>query len=220
MIPLYSKEDFDASKTFDKLPLQCKQCGNAFTITKKRIKSALNPNKSDKGDYCSYDCSNTSLRRVILTECKECGTQVQRKRSQFKLHKNSFCSRSCNVSYSNKHKIYGIRRSKIELWLEEQLSQRYPSFNIQFNQADAIESELDIYIPELKKAIEINGIFHYKPIFGQDTWNRIQENDKKKVIACNELNIELMVIDISSMKHFKPKRAKTYLDLIVQFIEQ
>ncbi len=220
MIPLYTKEAFDRAKDSDKLPLQCKQCSNTFNINKKRIKDALNPNKTDKGNYCSIKCNGFSQRNDIATICTECGIKVYKRLNQFKKFKNSFCSRSCNVSYNNKHKNYGIRRSKIEVWLEEQLTQLYPSFNIQFNKPDAIGSELDIYVPELKKAIEINGIFHYEPIYGEEKWKQIQANDKKKVIACEELNIELMVVDIRIMKHFKPKRAKPYLDLIVQFIDQ
>jgi len=46
----------------------------------------------------------------------------------------------------------------------------YPDLVIHFNKKDAINSELDIYIPSLKLAFELNGIFHYEPIFGKENF--------------------------------------------------
>ena len=40
----------------------------------------------------------------------------------------------------------------------------------------------------------------------------------KKVLACVEKDIELMVIDTRSMKYFKPSNAQVFLDQICTFI--
>ena len=46
----------------------------------------------------------------------------------------------------------------------------------------------------MKLAIEINGIFHYEPIFGPDKLTQIQNNDKAKLRACDEKGIDLIII--------------------------
>ena len=113
----------------------------------------------------------------------------------------------------------GIRRSKLEAWLEIKLIEQYPNFEIQFNRKDAINSELDIYIPSLKLAFELNGIFHYEPIYGNDKLNQIGNNDNRKFQACIERGIELCIIDTSTQKNFKEKSSKKFLDIITSFID-
>jgi hypothetical protein len=87
--------------------------------------------------------------------------------------------------------------------LQEKLTILFPSLDIHYNRKDAINSELDIYIPSLKLAIELNGIFHYEPIYDQDKLDQIQNNDHRKFQACAENGISLCIIDTSSLKYFK-----------------
>lgn len=89
---------------------------------------------------------------------------------------------------------------------------------IHFNRKDTIGSELDIYFPSLKIAIELNGIFHYEPIFGDVKLQKIQENDQNKFQMCQKHGIGLCVIDTSGMKYMKPKNAQKYLDVIIDII--
>ena len=131
-----------------------------------------------------------------------------------------FCSRSCSTTYKNKNKVSGIRRSKLEQYIEEQLTTLYPNILIEYNKNTTIGSELDIYIPEYKIAFELNGIFHYEPIFGENKLSQIQTNDNNKFQKCFEKNISLCVIDVSSMINFKPKNAQKYLDIILNIINQ
>jgi hypothetical protein len=125
---------------------------------------------------------------------------------------------SCAATYNNTHKTVGSRRSKLEIWLESELHRLYPDLEIYFNDKSAIGSELDIYIPLLTLAFELNGIFHYEPIHGTNKLESIQSNDGRKFAACCEHNISLCVIDTSTMIKFKPIRAQTYLDIIVTII--
>ena len=89
-----------------------------------------------------------------------------------------------------------------------------------FNKKDAINSELDIFIPSFNIAFELNGIFHYEPIFGYKKFQQIQNNDNRKFQACLEKNIELVIIDSSQLKYFKPKNAMKYLDIITNIINK
>ena len=82
---------------------------------------------------------------------------------------------------------------------------------INFCNKEVIGSELDIYIPSLKLAFEIQGIFHYEPIFGQEKLDQIQKNDLEKIQRCEELNIKLIHIDTRTQKRFTEKSSEKYL---------
>ena len=105
------------------------------------------------------------------------------------------------------------------MWLEQQLSLLYPSLEFHFNRKDAIKAELDIYIPSLKLAFELNGIFHYEPIFGPEQLTKIQNIDQRKYQACIEHNIELCLVDVSSFSYFKPSGCEKYLTIIRNVID-
>ena len=62
--------------------------------------------------------------------------------------------------------------------------------------------------------MKFNGIFHYKPIFGQETLDKIQRNDLQKVNKCRELEIFLIHIDSSNQKRVAEKTSKPYLILL------
>jgi hypothetical protein len=121
--------------------------------------------------------------------------------------------------YKNAHKTTGTRVSKLETWLQTQLPALYPVLEFQFNRRDTINGELDIYVPSLRLAFELNGVFHYEPIYGPEKLASIQTNDERKFQACVERGIELCIIDVSRMKNFKIKRALEFLGIIQNVIE-
>lgn len=170
-------------------------------------------------NFCSRKCFSLFQKTSIKVYCKQCNKQFFKKPNQIKKTNNNFCSRSCSAKYNNTHKKIGTKRSKLEIWIEKQLINLYPNLNIHFNRKDAIGSELDIYIPSLKLAFELNGIFHYEPIHGAEKLSQIQNNDKNKFQKCQENKISLHILDTSSLKIFKEDRAKKYLELIIKTIE-
>lgn len=85
---------------------------------------------------------------------------------------------------------------------------------------DTINGELDIYIPSLKLAFELNGIFHYEPIYNQLQLEKTQNNDQRKFQACLEKGIELCIIDVSKQKYFKESTSQQYLKIITDIINQ
>lgn len=220
MKPLYTEEQFNLAKPKDKLPCECLGCKESFYRTKREIKFFINPNHKATGDYCSPECkTHGSIKKQEVT-CLNCNTIFNKQLCEIKRSPKHFCSHSCNAEYNNTHKTTGTRRSKLEIWIEEQLTISYPNIEFHFNRKDTINSELDIYIPSLKLAFELNGIFHYEPIYGLDKLSQIQNNDDRKFQACLEQGIELCIIDASAMKNFKLVKAKKYLDIIIEILEK
>ncbi len=190
----------------------CLACNTTFSRSSRDQSSRKR--KHLKNSFCSRKC-HTNYGRVTVY-CKHCNKPFSDK----KFLNRKFCSKSCSAFYNSKYKTKGTRRSKLETWIEEKLKELYPNLEIHFNKKDTIGSELDIYIPSLKLAIELNGIFHYEPIYGKDKLNKIQNNDINKFQECQKLGISLCVIDTSSQKYFKEQTSKKFLDIIISVISQ
>ena len=194
----------------------CSYCKKEFEVKlseKERIQKSKNRNNM----FCSKKCRESHGAKNHSVICTNCGCDF--KKSSCQIQQNNFCSRSCAATYNNTHKTTGTRRSKLEAYLEEQLTILLPELEITFNDKTAISSELDIYIPSLKLAFELNGIFHYEPIFGEDKLNQIQNNDGNKFQKCQENQISLCIIDTSSQKRFTELSSKGFLDIIVSIIK-
>jgi hypothetical protein len=213
-----SQEEYEKLRSKDFIKLECLLCKKEFLIQKKHIKYAIKINEPI--NYCSLKCVYESKKTGNQELCAQCGKLVYRTpRDKKKIKADRFfCGHSCSAIYNNTHKTHGYRRSKLEIYLEEKLIKLFPSLEIQFNRKDTINSELDIYIPSLKLAFELNGIFHYEPIYGPEKLKQTQNNDTRKFQACLEKQIELVIIDTSKLSYFKENNAKPFLDIIINII--
>jgi hypothetical protein len=198
----------------------CFNCEKNFITDDRFIKYALKMGGKNPGCFCCNACRGVYYNKELTLQCGWCNKTIIVKNNQHKKSKSgkSFCSKSCAAKYNNTHKTTGNRRSKLEIWLEEKLTELYENLEIKFNHKNAINSELDIYIPSLNIAFELNGIFHYEPIYGSDKLASIKNNDTRKFQACLEKGIELVIIDTSGQKYTKPKTSQKYLDIITNII--
>jgi len=220
MHPLYTDDEFKAAKSRDKLPLKCKHCQISFLRPKHEIQKVVAGTSKRTLDFCVYKCKKNDQTLLVDILCSQCGTILQKQPKDIRQSKSGcvFCNRSCAAKWNNAHKKHGTRRSKLEVWLEEQLTALYPDLEIHFNRKDAILSELDIFIPSLMLAFELNGIFHYEPIYGQGKLDAMRSNDHRKFAACHEAGISLCSIDTSHQKYFKPKSSQKFLGIIQDII--
>lgn len=219
MKPLYTEEEYNSARGKDLMPLECENCGKTYYRRQARIKYDLKKNINITA--CSTKCGHIIRRNMVSANCGQCNKTATRSMRDYLKSKSGhiFCSQSCAARYNNSHKIIGYRRSKMEIWIEEQLKILYPDLEILFNDKTAILSELDIYIPSLSLAFELNGIFHYEPIYGENKLEQIIRNDNNKFYLCQQNNINLCIIDISSISRFKPLKAQKFLDIIINIIQ-
>lgn len=216
----YTEFELKSNKSIKNIPCECYTCNNIFYTNRGKALKHFNKSRSQAIKYCSKNCQSIGQIKSKEVVCKECNKKFIKTPSEIKKTTNHFCTHSCAATYNNTHKTKGYRRSKLEVYLEKELLLLYPDIEFHFNRKDAINSELDIYIPSLRLSFELNGIFHYEPIYGQSQLEKIKNNDNRKFQACLERNIELCIIDSSKLSYFKESNAKPYLDIIVDIINK
>jgi hypothetical protein len=219
MIHLYTQKEFDEAKSRDLLPLKCKICKNTFYRPKNNIQKQIKG--IDSGcKYCSRTCFHIGKKNGIICKCTQCKKPIYKTPERLSKIKHPFCSISCAATYNNTHKTFGFTRSKLENYIEKKLTLLYPDIEIKYNKTDDINSELDIYIPSLKFAVELNGPIHYEPIFGIEKLGQTKNNDERKFQACLEKGIELCIIDTSKPKNFSEKSGDNFLSMIKKIIDK
>lgn len=203
------------------VPCECEYCQSVF-FYKKRFATRVMRHGTNKGRFCSRSCCDRSLERGSVVTCSQCGSPTKKRSRDIARSKSGrlFCSQSCSATYSNTHKTTSIRRSKLEQLIEQNLKDRFPGLECLFNDKTTIGSELDVYLPSLKLAFELNGIFHYEPIFGDDKLQKIQANDKNKFQRCQEHGISLCIIDTSQHSYVTQKTSQKYIDIVLEIIER
>lgn len=139
---------------------------------------------------------------ITCKVCSFCGKTIIRQNGRFEHHqKNHFCSRSCSVFFNNKLKRKS-RKSKCEKALFDLLSNEFKDIEFISGDKTMLDGyEIDIAVPSLNLGIEWNGIVHFKPIFGNEKFRKVLENDYKKQQIAEKKGIHLIVIpDLISKK--------------------
>ena len=110
------------------------------------------------------------------------------------------------------------KRSKLEIYVARRLKEDFPDLTLEECNRTLLDClELDLYFPEVKIAIEINGGMHYRFVRyfhrTQENFEKQQQRDLKKKELCEELGIRL--VEIPNLKHFSNRYAQeTYSHLV------
>lgn len=220
MKALFTQVEFESAKSKQPLPCCCQSCDSTFYVPKNEIKKHIKNPKHRPYLYCSKACYYKSITTQKLVVCKVCNKQTRKKINQINKTRNNFCSRSCAATYNNIHKKHGTNRSKLEAYLEEQIRINYPDLELLCNDRKTIELELDFYFPSIQLAIELNGIFHYEPIYGEDKLSKIRENDERKFFKCQKANIALAIIDSSSCQNLTAKTKDKFWTITKSIVDK
>lgn len=217
------KEYLKGFKSRELVPFACPNCNDEFT----KAKNVVQRRFSERGDarrlFCSLECQANGKRKIVKVECANCGVEVIRAPHDRKKTKSGryFCGFACAATFNMKLRCKG-KRSKAEILLYEFLSKEFPALRIVPNDKSLLGGyEADIAIPELKLAIEWNGILHFRPIYGHERLNEIQERDALKRKIAIERNVQLLVIpDMISRPKFVERIASEVIQIIRQLSEK
>jgi hypothetical protein len=171
-----------------KIEVFCNCCGSD---TLKSVNQLVKGKKL----FCSLDCSYKYKDKRVKVSCEVCNKLFLKQKFEIGRTKKNCCSKECSLLLAKFHKNWGSSRSKLEVAIEAYLKNNF-LFHIDYNK-NKIGYELDIHVPHLELAIEINGILHYKAIFGIEKLLRTQKTDREKVLECKKRNIKLVVINVS-----------------------
>lgn len=213
----FDQSQFNSGNYKDYITVYCDECNNSFKKKYSFIKYSIT-HKADATAFCSLTCRSAFKSRPREEyQCETCSIKFMRP-IYGRDSKQKFCNQSCAATYNNIHKCYGFRRSKLEKFIENELSALYPNLEILYNDRKLLGLEIDISIPSLKLAIEINGPTHYFPIYGQSIYDKIKAKDTLKAQHCLDKQIRLTVIDVTDMKVHNLKQSRVYLKQICDLI--
>lgn len=200
---------------FHKTPSDLCKSGNSFCSRacyhKNRSLVAKRKSETKRTDVKTLKIKNLELPQEF--PCGNCGKKLFRTRCAIAKSKSGlfFCSKSCRMVHFNLNakRTYPKRKSYAETFLASIIRESFPLLTVRENDRTVLDSrlELDIWMPEKRLAIELNGPFHYFPIFGQDRLDRVQKRDESRLIELRQKNIGFMTLDISMLQTKKKTEA-------------
>jgi hypothetical protein len=177
-----------------KVKVRCTECNTEILRNRHYV------NKSKTGKFfCNLACKANHQRAPTTTTIKEpcgnCGKIVEKSSHAKRASKSGhiFCNLSCSSTYNHKHRAKSFR-SKTEKYLEKLIEEEFPGLKIETNNCTYIGLELDLFMPQILFAIEVNGPLHYEPIYGKKQLHEIQERDRNKLEMCQNKLVDLRVL--------------------------
>lgn len=141
--------------------------------------------------------------------------EAQKRWNNLSEDQKSNITRMANVAVRNSSKT----GSKLEKYLLQELLSN--GYKVDFHKEQILSNtklQIDLFLPELNVAIEVDGPSHFLPVWGEETLQRNIKYDNKKSGLI--LGKGLVLIRIKQMSDFSPSRAKIIMDDLLQTIEK
>jgi len=109
--------------------------------------------------------------------------------------------------------------SKLEKYLLSELLTK--GYKVDFHKEQILSNtklQIDLFLPQLNTAIEVDGPSHFLPVWGEDTLKRNIKYDNKKTGLI--LGKGLVLIRIKQIGDFSPSRGKMIFDQLLQEIKK
>lgn len=170
---------------------------NRVVKEKKEVKIRSLETNNKKAHYyrakkcVSKICTNIKCGKTYLVE-------------KYVADNSKYCSGSCRNIVKNQNPTGN--RSKCEFELQKRLLKEYPTESFIWNDRVVLEGkEMDLYIPQLKVGVEWNGIYHYKNVHNDGSFERCQQTDNLKVKIAQQKGIRLIIVKdmLSSSKNIQ-----------------
>lgn len=107
--------------------------------------------------------------------------------------------------------------SKLESFLLEKLLS--DGYRVEFHKEQSLlntKLQIDLFLPTLNVAIEVDGLSHFEPVWGEETLNRNKGYDNKKTGLI--LGKGLVLIRIKQVRDFSKARAQSIYDKLKQLL--
>lgn len=194
----------------------CKACANVrhhSNETKQKISSTLSGrtpwNKGTTGNkHIVKTAYKQRVKNISFVPCAYCGKQIDISLRKKNNNNRYFCNGTCRNRLLNSTKEIGglFKGYNTSTW-EKQVQDLLKKYNIEFeaNKRDLISSryEIDIWLPQQKIAIELNGIWHYssKPYGGdEEALRKKQLKDKIKKQEVENLGYKFFAFEDRNIK--------------------
>jgi len=172
-----------------------------------------NPYVKNSKKFCSKECMQAyRMQHKIIVQCVSCNKDILCSKTR----PRKFCSGSCRNNFNNK--VIKGTRSKVEILFERELNLKFSKLEFNLNDRQILNGlELDFYFPSLSAAVEFNGVWHLKPIRGEEKLKATQQRDIVKAIQCKEKNIKLLtLVDEKSSQ----KSIQLQVNTAIKFVEK
>lgn len=108
--------------------------------------------------------------------------------------------------------------SKLETFIFNALLK--DGYRVEFHKEQTLSNtklQIDLFLPTLNTAIEVDGLSHFEPVWGEDTLARNKGYDNKKTGLI--VGKGLVLIRIKQIKDFSPSRAKVLYNQLLKILE-
>jgi hypothetical protein len=174
----------------------CKDCAK----TRRREKFVgyhKNRSESSKKKLKEYQDEYKKLNRA-QGKCSDCKNPPEEGKSRCASCREKSLLRRTRYNRKLGHSEAGQSQQQKRVY---DIIKDYTEYRVLYNNRKMIRNpntdyglELDIYIPRLKLAFEVDGIFHREPVYGEERLLMQQANDKIKDEQCRKNGILLIRI--------------------------